>query len=97
MGEMGIYHMFHRGAHPLGGMFNRPPEMPVSAWISYIRVPDAHAAAARVAELGGAVLHGPIEVPGGDYVAQCQDPQGAVFAVHGAKDWSERSESAAER
>ena len=82
MGEMGVYHMFHHGAHPLGGMFNRPPEMPVSAWLSYIRVPDAHAAAAKVTELGGTVLNGPMEVPGGDYVAQCMDPQGAAFAVH---------------
>ena len=96
MGEMGIYHMFHHGAHPLGGMFKRPPEMPVSAWISYVRVPDAHAAADKVTELGGTVLHGPIEVPGGDFVAQCQDPQGAAFAVHGAVNWSERSEAAAE-
>ncbi len=85
MGEIGIYHMFHRGAHPLGGMFNRPPEMPVSAWTSYIRVPDAHAAAKRVSELGGAVLHGPIEVPDDDLVATCRDPQGAVFAVHSTR------------
>ena len=82
MGEAGIYHMFHRGGRPLGGMFNRPPEMPVSAWLPYVQVPDARATAADVAERGGKVLHGPMEVPGGDLIAQCQDPQGAAFAVH---------------
>jgi predicted enzyme related to lactoylglutathione lyase len=35
-----------------------------------------------VKELGGTVLNGPMEVPGGDMVAQCLDPQGAAFALH---------------
>ncbi len=82
MGEAGIYQMFHRGAHPLGGFYNRPPEMPVSAWLNYVRVPDAFAAAKKVAELGGKVLNGPMEVPGGGFIAQCLDAQGAAFAVH---------------
>jgi len=82
MGEAGIYQMFHRGAQPLGGFYNRPPEMPVSAWLNYVRVPDAFAAAKKVTELGGTVLNGPMEVPGGGFIAQCLDPQGAAFAVH---------------
>jgi hypothetical protein len=32
--------------------------------------------------LGGQVLSGPIEVPGGDMIAHCLDPQSAAFAVH---------------
>ncbi|TMA59700.1 MAG: VOC family protein, partial [Deltaproteobacteria bacterium] len=28
-------------------------------------------------------INGPMEVPGGDRVAQCVDPQGATFALHG--------------
>jgi predicted enzyme related to lactoylglutathione lyase len=82
MGETGIYHMFSRGAHPLGGMFNKPPEVSVAAWVFYIRVPDCTAAVEKVKELGGKVLNGPMEVPGGDMVAQCMDPEGASFAVH---------------
>ena len=85
MGEAGTYHMFDRGAHPLGGIFNRPAEMPVSAWLPYVRVPDAHATAAKVVEHGGTILNGPMEVPGGDHIAQCADPQGAAFAVHSVK------------
>lgn len=83
MGEMGFYQMFGRGAHSLGGMFNGPEEMPVG-WLVYIRVPDVNEAAAKVKELGGKVLRGPMEVPGGDFVAQCMDPQGVAFAVHAA-------------
>lgn len=82
MGEIGLYQMFGRGAHPVGAMFNRPPEMPVSAWLYYVRVPDADAAVAAVTKHGGQVLNGPMEVPGGDWIAQCLDPQGAMFAVH---------------
>jgi predicted enzyme related to lactoylglutathione lyase len=35
-----------------------------------------------VMELGGRVVYGPMEVPGGDRIAQCLDPQGALFALH---------------
>ena len=83
MGEMGVYQMFGRGAHPLGGIMNAPPGMP-AAWMLYVRVPDAQAAIETVKELGGQVLHGPIEVPGGDFIAHCMDPQGVAFAVHSA-------------
>lgn len=81
MGDMGIYRMYSRGAHPLGGIMNSPPGMS-AGWMLYIRVPDTHAAAEVVKELGGQVIHGPIEVPGGDYIAHCMDPQGVAFAVH---------------
>jgi hypothetical protein len=35
-----------------------------------------------VREGHGQVAHGPMEVPGGDRIAQCFDPQGAMFALH---------------
>ena len=82
MGPAGMYQMYHNGAHPIGGMFKRPPEVPVSNWLLYALVADAAAAAAKVNELGGQVLNGPMEVPGGGMIAQCMDPQGAAFAVH---------------
>jgi uncharacterized protein len=82
MGDMGTYQVFGRDAHPLGGFFNRPPQMPASAWMFYVKVPDVNAAARAVEANGGQVLNGPMEVPGGDTIAQCMDPQGAMFAVH---------------
>ena len=84
MGPAGTYQLFKRaGAEgDMGGMMNRPPEMPVSTWMYYINVADLDAAVGRVAEGGGQVLHGPMEVPGGDRVCVCQDPQGGIFALH---------------
>lgn len=82
MGEMGIYQMFGRGERPLGGIFSKPPEIPVPNWLLYVRVPDVDRAVKDVDARGGRLLNGPMEVPGGDRVAQCMDPQGAAFALH---------------
>lgn len=83
MGLMGTYLMFGRAGHVMGGMFNKPPAMPApSNWLHYIRVESADEAAERAKANGGTILNGPMEVPGGDRIAQCMDPQGAAFAVH---------------
>lgn len=82
MGESGIYQMFGVGGTPMGGIFNRPPEMPVSMWLYYAKVRDVHRTADVVTAHGGKLVNGPTEVPGGDLVAQCTDPQGAAFALH---------------
>lgn len=83
MGEMGTYQMYGLGEIPLGGMYNKPAEMPgPPAWLYYAMVDDVDAAAETVQELGGKVLNGPMEVPGGDRIVQCLDPQGAFFALH---------------
>jgi predicted enzyme related to lactoylglutathione lyase len=81
MGEMGIYAIFAMDEADAGGMMDKPPQMPSSAWQFYFNVPAVDAAASRVTEGGGKVLMGPMEVPGGQWVAQCQDPQGAHFAL----------------
>lgn len=86
MGEMGKYQMFSRTI-ALGGMMKKPREMAhvPPHWGLYFRVPDVHAAASRVKENGGQVLNGPMEVPGGDWIVNCMDPQGAAFSVHHKK------------
>lgn len=83
MGEMGLYQMYACAGTtaPLGGMFDRPNDMP-GGWLLYVRVRDVQRAVENVRRMGGTVLNGPMEVPGGDIVAQCVDPQGAVFALH---------------
>lgn len=87
MGPMGIYQMFGpEGGETMGGAFNKPAEMPGPPnWLYYVEVADVAAAASKIEELGGKILNGPMEVPGGDQIAQCMDPQGAAFAVHQAK------------
>lgn len=89
MGEGRMYQMFGRGGGgggggpPLGGMFNKTAEMPgPPAWLLYTMVDDVDRAAESVKALGGQVLNGPMEVPGGDRVVQCMDPQGVAFAMH---------------
>lgn len=82
MGEAGTYQMFGTAETPLGGMFPKPAEMPVPGWLYYAMVDDVDKAASQVEQLGGKVLNGPMEVPGGDRIIQCMDPQGGMFALH---------------
>lgn len=85
MGEMGLYQMFSVNGYTLGAIMPKPAEMPVSAWAYYFRVPEIDAAAAYVAEHGGQVMNGPMEIPGGEYVLQGLDPQGAFMSLIGKK------------
>jgi predicted enzyme related to lactoylglutathione lyase len=83
MGEMGVYQMFGWGGVPRGGMYLKPANMPAPPhWMPYAMVPDAKKAAKVITTLGGTILHGPAEVPGGDWITMALDPQGAAFAVH---------------
>jgi predicted enzyme related to lactoylglutathione lyase len=84
MGPMGTYQMFNRPHGMIGGMMNKPPEMAnvPPNWQIYFRVPDVHAAAERIKENGGQITNGPMEVPGGDWVVNAIDPQGAAFGLH---------------
>jgi hypothetical protein len=82
MGPAGTYQIYGQGDVPYGGMFVKTPEMPVVCWLYYVRVADMEATVEKVKAGGGQVINGPMEVPGGDSIAQCLDPQGAMFAVH---------------
>jgi predicted enzyme related to lactoylglutathione lyase len=83
MGEgLGVYFMFGRNGKMLGGMWNKTPDMPMPPnWCYYVRTKDTKAAVPVIEKSGGKILNGPMEVPGGDWVAQGIDPQGAVFAI----------------
>ena len=81
MGAMGIYRIFADNGVPVGGMMNKPAEMPAGAWQYYFNVDGIDAAAERVTSNGGQVLMGPHEVPGGSWIVQAKDPQGAMFAL----------------
>ena len=84
MGEMGKYHVFNRGARMMGGMMNKPPAMAQVPpnWGIYFMVPDINAAVERVKANGGQILNGPIQVPGGSWIVNALDPQGAAFSLH---------------
>ena len=89
LGPMGVYQTFATGgasgAGMVGGMMTKLDALPAPVWFHYFNVDDIEAAAVRVREGGGAVLMGPHEVPGGSWIAQCRDPQGALFSVTGPR------------
>lgn len=85
MGSMGIYRLFATGGEPVGGMMTKMPDMPMPFWLYYFNVDAIDAAMARVTQHGGKVLMGPHQVPGGQWILQCLDPQGAMFAMVASK------------
>lgn len=86
MGEMGMYRVYKGNGRDIGGMFDKPDQMPGPPfWLYYVSVESVDRTAEAVKQHGGQVLNGPMEVPGGDWIAQCMDPQGAAFAIHGRK------------
>src|SRR5262249_51576762 len=83
--EMGTYRLFGWNGQAFGGAFNKPSHMAGPPfWLPYIKVDDSKKTAARVAPLGGRIINGPNEVPGGDWIAQGLDREGGIFAVHSA-------------
>ena len=84
MGGGNIYRLFGpKGlGRSIGGMFNKPEEMPHSGWLFYVTVDDINATIENLKDNGGQVLNGPMKVPGGDLVAQCMGNDGTPFALH---------------
>jgi predicted enzyme related to lactoylglutathione lyase len=80
-GTMGIYRLWGHDGEQLGGMMKKPDQVPVSIWNYYFTVDGIDAGAERIKEAGGQVLMGPHEVPGGQWIVQGLDPQGANFAL----------------
>jgi uncharacterized protein len=63
-----------------GGMMPLPPGAH-PAWNLYFGSEDADATMARVGELGGGTVMGPIDVPNGSRFVVLRDPRNAVFSV----------------
>lgn len=82
--EMGEYFMFtNEGDESMGGMSDAANMMKAPAhWLFYANVKDADKTAGQLGEKGAKVLNGPMDVPGGDRIAQCMDPQGGMFAIY---------------
>jgi predicted enzyme related to lactoylglutathione lyase len=81
MGAMGVYRLFATGGPAVGGMMTRMPQTPRPFWLYYFGVEAIDAAIARIGAGGGTVINGPMEVPGGAWIVQAIDPQGAMFAL----------------
>lgn len=87
MGPMGKYQFWWAAGKRfmLGAVMPKLPEMPMSAWGFYFRVPDIDAAVDAVNANGGTMLMEPVEIPGGDYSFNALDPQGASFGLVGPR------------
>jgi predicted enzyme related to lactoylglutathione lyase len=77
MGPMGDYKFLTHDEDRLGAAMGGATAEQPPHWLHYFRVADIDAALEKVKAGGGQVLNGPHEVPGGDRVAICMDPQGA--------------------
>jgi hypothetical protein len=87
MGPMGTYQLFatRDGERAIGGMMTQPADVPACFWLYYFTVEALDAAIERVTAGGGTLLNGPMEVPGGAWIGQFLDPQGAMFALVGMR------------
>ena len=82
MGQMGTYQLFKTGgSEAVGGMMTKTDSMPHPFWLYYFNVDSIDAAVERNRSAGGELKNGPMQVPGGQWIAHCQDPQGAMFAM----------------
>jgi len=86
MGPMGVYHLVGMQGVASIGMFTSSPDKPMpTQWLCYAHVADVDKSANAAKAGGGKLVNGPMEVPGGTWIAHFIDPQGAVFAVHADK------------
>jgi predicted enzyme related to lactoylglutathione lyase len=84
MGPMGVYRLFGADGVQLGGMMDKPANIPASFWGFYTTVDGIDAAVERLKEKGGQVLNGPHQVPNGSFIVQAMDPEGTAFALTAA-------------
>ena len=81
MGPIGVYHLFNTRHGEHGGIMTRTAQTPMAFWLYYFNAEAIDAAADRVKAKGGRIIRGPMEAPGGQWVVQGLDPQGAMFAL----------------
>ena len=86
MGEFGLYQFVAHQGVTTGAIMQKMAEMPVPFWGHYFWVPSISVAKDAIEVQGGTVINGPMEVPGGDWIVQGLDPQGAMFSLVGAKE-----------
>jgi len=82
MGETGDYQFIDHNGRMIGAMMNAPPGAPTGWGFAFFNK-DVDAAVARIAELGGTVNQGPMEVPGDQRAVMATDPEGVAFMLVG--------------
>jgi predicted enzyme related to lactoylglutathione lyase len=82
-GDMGDYVFVAVDGETIGATMKASQPGQPTGWQFYFRTPDIEVAADSVRRLGGAVLMGPQEVPGGDRIIVASDPHGVVVGFVG--------------
>jgi predicted enzyme related to lactoylglutathione lyase len=85
MGELGAYRFIQRGDVGLGAVMPLMEGYPAPMWNFYIGVDDIDRAHAAVTANGGTIMAEPMQVPGGEFVVNGVDPQGAAFGLVGPR------------
>ena len=85
MGPMGKYRFIQHDGTGIGAIMAKPAELPMSLWGYYIGVDDIDRAIEAIKVQGGKIIHGPMEIPGGEFSLDGIDPQGAVFGLVGPR------------
>ncbi len=83
------YHEYSTGGdYPAGGLYEITPEMcapgqpvPPPHFMTYVAVDDVDENAKLAVELGGTIIHGPLDVPNVGRMCIIQDPTGASFST----------------
>lgn len=80
------------GTYPAGGLYELTSEMcppgqplPPPHFMTYIAVDDVDENAKLATELGGTIIHGPMDVPNVGRMCVIKDPAGATFSTFRAK------------
>jgi predicted enzyme related to lactoylglutathione lyase len=85
MGPMDKYQFVVHDDVTIGAIMGTMPEAPEPHWNHYFWTKSIAAAKDKIEAHGGRVINGPMEVPGGGWIVQGIDPQGAMFSLVGAK------------
>ena len=83
------YHEYTTGGdYPAGGLYEITPEMcvegqptPPPHFMTYVAVDDVDENAKLAVELGGKLIHGPLDIPNTGRMAVIQDPTGAMIST----------------
>ncbi|MGH2532447.1 MAG: VOC family protein [Thermomicrobiales bacterium] len=82
IGDGPPYSLFKRGETEEAGVWQKPDELPMSAWLIYYRVANLDESLAKVTELGGTPVGEVIDVPTIGRMSWATDSTGALFALH---------------
>lgn len=85
MGPIGQYQFIAHDGVTVGAIMPVMPQTPAPFWNHYFWVPSIATAKAAIEVGGGQVINGPMQVPGGGWIVQGIDPQGAFFSLVGGE------------